>query len=167
MGVAVDGGAPGEAELGLDDRWTAPLEEGFVNGVAVGMLADAAATLVMGDVDRMARGPGAATPAGWPGWLLSRGGWRGFGRGLRSGGRSFRVGGRLYVVCGQPLLGALKGGSFGSKLADSVLHWFLLPFNLSPSARGGGSVSCGAPGSSAKTGNGSMGREFAKGDERT
>ncbi len=47
VGVAVEAGAAGELELLLDEREGAPLEEGFVDGVAVGMAADGTGTAVV------------------------------------------------------------------------------------------------------------------------
>jgi hypothetical protein len=45
--VAIDGGATGEFELAPQMEGAAPLQEGFLDGLAVGVAADAAATLMM------------------------------------------------------------------------------------------------------------------------
>ena len=50
MCVAVDG-AFGYFEFMLDDPGVAPLEEGFFDGVAVGVVADVAASVVAREVD--------------------------------------------------------------------------------------------------------------------
>ena len=51
MGVAVDGGASGELEFVGDAGNGAPVEESFLDGVALRVLADAAAALVVGKVE--------------------------------------------------------------------------------------------------------------------
>ena len=50
MGVAVDGEAFGQFEFSADFGDGVPVEEGFFDGLALRVLADAAAALVMGNI---------------------------------------------------------------------------------------------------------------------
>ena len=79
MCVAVDG-AFGYFEFMLDDPDVAPLEEGFFDGVAVGMVADGAASFVVGEVDfSLGFGLGLrARGGGADGKLFECGDWAGF-----------------------------------------------------------------------------------------